>query len=51
MIGCIGTAPDGDPPLSGLPGRYGGNMDHTTIGPGATVYLPVFVPRRSAVHR
>jgi amidase len=44
MIGCIGTAPDGPPPLSGLPGRYGGNMDHPAIGPGTTVYLPVFVP-------
>lgn len=44
MIGCIGTAPEGDPPLSGLPGRYGGNMDHKTVGPGASVYLPVFVP-------
>lgn len=44
MIGCIGTAPDGESPLSGLPGRYGGNMDHPTIGPGATVHLPVFVP-------
>jgi amidase len=44
MIGCIGTAPDGDRPLSGLPGRFGGNMDHKTIGPGSTVYLPVFVP-------
>jgi len=44
MIGCIGTAPDAEPPLSGLPGRYGGNMDHKVIGPGSTVYLPVFVP-------
>lgn len=44
MIGCIGTAPDGETPLSGLPGRYGGNMDHPTIGPGATVHLPVFTP-------
>lgn len=42
MIGCIGTAPNGEPPLSGLPGRYGGNMDHRTIGPGTTVHLPVF---------
>jgi amidase len=44
MIGCIGTAPEGNPPLSGLPGRYGGNMDHKTIGPGTSVYLPIFVP-------
>ena len=44
MIGCIGTAPVGEPPLSGLPGRYGGNMDHPTIGPGTTVHLPVFAP-------
>jgi amidase len=44
MIGCIGTAPGGDPPLSGLPGRYGGNVDQKVIGPGARVHLPVFVP-------
>jgi len=44
MIGCIGTAPGGESPLSGLPGRYGGNMDHPTIGPGTTVHLPVFAP-------
>ena len=44
MIGCIGTAPNGDPPASVLPGRYGGNMDHKVIGVGTTVYLPVFVP-------
>jgi len=47
MIGCIGTAPDAEPPLSGLPGPYGGNMDHKVIGPGATVHLPVFVPGAS----
>jgi amidase len=44
MIGCIGTAPEGEPPLSGLPGRYGGNMDHPTIAPGTVVHLPVFAP-------
>jgi len=45
MIGCIGTAPGGpEAPLAGLPGRYGGNLDHPVISPGARVHLPVFVP-------
>jgi amidase len=44
MIGCIGTAPDDAAPSSGLPGRYGGNMDHPILSVGATVHLPVFVP-------
>jgi amidase len=45
MVGCIGTAPGGrEPPLAGLPGRYGGNLDHKVIAPGARVHLPVFVP-------
>lgn len=43
MIGCIGTAPAGDAPQSGLPGRYGGNMDHPIVAPGTRIYLPVFV--------
>lgn len=43
MIGCIGTAPDDAAPSSGLPGRYGGNMDHPIVATGATIHLPVFV--------
>lgn len=43
MIGCIGTAVQGDPPNAGLPGRHGGNLDHPTIAVGAVVHLPVFV--------
>jgi len=43
MIGCVGTAPDDTAPSSGLPGRYGGNMDHPILGIGSKVHLPVFV--------
>jgi amidase len=44
MVGCIGTAPDDEAPSSGLPGRYGGNLDHRVVTTGATVHLPVLVP-------
>ena len=44
MIGVIGTAPAGEGISTGTPGRHGGNMDCTMIGPGAAVYLPVNVP-------
>jgi amidase len=44
MVGCIGTAPDNGAPSSGLPGRFGGNLDHRIVTTGATVHLPVFVP-------
>lgn len=44
MIGCIGTAPAGtQPPGSAVPGRHGGNLDHTVLRAGTTIYLPVFV--------
>lgn len=42
MIGCIGTAPKGEAPSSGLPGRWGGNLDHPVVAAGAQVLLPVF---------
>jgi acetamidase/formamidase len=45
MLGCIGVAPDLDPPpTSGPAGAYGGNMDYRKIREGATVILPVIVP-------
>jgi amidase len=44
MIGCIATAPDGEPVNCGKPGPFGGNLDHKVIAPGARVYLPVRVP-------
>jgi len=43
MIGTIGTTPITRSP-TGLPGDHGGNMDVPTIGIGATVYFPVYVP-------
>jgi amidase len=44
MVGCIATAPDGEPMSCGLPGRNGGNLDHKVIAAGARVYLPVAHP-------
>ena len=43
MIGVIGTAPKGEPILSGVPDSHGGNMDCTEVTEGATLYLPVNV--------
>jgi amidase len=43
MIGRIGVAPDGEPKSCNSVGRFGGAMSNIAIGPGATVYLPVFV--------
>jgi amidase len=45
MIGTIGVAPhpEEESISSGvLPGRHGGNMDLPDVGPGSTVFLPVF---------
>lgn len=42
MIGRMGVAPEGEPKGSNSVGRFGGAMSNTAIGPGATVYLPVF---------
>ena len=42
MLGCLGTAPaEGELDLS-LCGDCGGNMDVADVGPGATVFFPVF---------
>ena len=44
MIGRIGTAPADRSVPSISPGPHGGNLDVREIGPGSTVYLPVFLP-------
>jgi len=44
MIGVIGVAPGSGSFATGTAHRHGGNMDAKEIGPGATVYLPVFRP-------
>jgi amidase len=43
MIGRMGVAPAGEPKSCNSVGSFGGAMSNTAIGPGATVYLPVFV--------
>ncbi len=43
MLGCIGTAPDWGVPTTIPAGIHGGNMDIIEVGPGNTIYLPVFV--------
>jgi amidase len=43
MIGRMGVAPAGEPKACNSVGRFGGAMSNVAIGPGATVYLPVFV--------
>ena len=44
MLGCIGTAPDCGVPTTNPAGPHGGNMDIVETAPGATLYLPVYVP-------
>ena len=45
MLGCIGVAPRDEESLrSGSLGDFGGNMDYSEFGEGATIYLPVFHP-------
>lgn len=43
MVGCIGTAPLGEAPPAGQPGRFGGNVDQPVVEPGSEVLLPVAV--------
>ena len=43
MIGRMGVAPEGEPRGSNSVGPFGGAMSNIAIGPGAAVYLPVFV--------
>ena len=44
FLGCIGVAPSNkrNEILSFFQGPFGGNLDFSSIGTGATVYLPVF---------
>ncbi|MGE5552209.1 MAG: acetamidase/formamidase family protein [Bacteroidota bacterium] len=44
MVGTIGTAPAGTPVHTIYGGPHGGNLDNNLAAPGATMYLPVFVP-------
>jgi acetamidase/formamidase len=44
MLGCIGTAPACGMPTTGPAGPHGGNLDILEVGPGSTIYLPIFVP-------
>jgi amidase len=44
MIGVVGVAPVGEGVDNMYAGAHGGNMDNNDIAPGATVYLPVYVP-------
>jgi amidase len=43
MVGVIGVAPAGEPVVTGIPGKHGGNLDCTQIAEGAILYLPVEV--------
>jgi acetamidase/formamidase len=45
MLGRVAVAPAGEEARGGLwPGDFGGNMDASDVGQGATVSLPVFHP-------
>jgi amidase len=44
MIGTIGVAPAGEAVGNMYAGPHGGNMDNNDVAPGATVFLPVYVP-------
>jgi acetamidase/formamidase len=44
MLGFVGVSPAVERHHNGWGGYWGGNFDVQEIGPGATVYLPVFVP-------
>lgn len=43
MVGKVGLAPAQGSLPSGASGAFGGELSNTQIGPGSTVYLPVFV--------
>jgi amidase len=44
MVGLIGTTPSNQEIPTSWPGRHGGNLDNKLIAPGATLYLPVYLP-------
>src|SRR5262245_14793533 len=43
MVGKLGVAPASGSLPSNASGAFGGELSNTQIGPGSTVYLPVFV--------
>ena len=52
MLGRVAVAPAGQEAFGGLwPGDFGGNLDASDVREGATVYLPVFHPRRALLLR
>ncbi len=45
MIGCLGVAPPmGQAISTATSAEHGGNMDYRRLGPGATIWFPVFAP-------
>ncbi len=44
MVGLVGTTPSNQEIPVSWPGRHGGNLDNRLISPGATLYLPVYLP-------
>lgn len=45
MLGRVAVAPAGEEAWGGLwPGDFGGNLDASDVGQGATIHLPVFHP-------
>jgi acetamidase/formamidase len=45
MLGRVAVAPAGEEAFGGLwPGDFGGNLDASDVGQGATIHLPVFHP-------
>ena len=44
MIGYLGVAPAAERLHHGWGGYWGGNFDIQEVSPGATVYLPIYVP-------
>ncbi|HRJ71764.1 MAG TPA: acetamidase/formamidase family protein, partial [Terrimicrobiaceae bacterium] len=41
FLGCIGTAPPGEPLSTLLAGTHGGNIDHSDLAAGTSLCLPV----------
>jgi amidase len=39
MIGCIGVAPAETAPNAGVPGRFGGNLDHPIVTTGSRLFV------------
>ncbi len=43
MLGIVGVSPE-QPASTRSPGEHGGNLDCPDVGPGSTIWLPVFIP-------